>query len=195
MSKRFKGYSINDIIRMEYDEFSSLSKSELRQAVSRLASAANKRVVRLNEVMAVSPAAMEAAESGGKFSTRGKSELELQIEFRRVSNFLTQNTSTVKGARLLEEQTRQDLKAVYGIDISKQDYADLLQGFSQIVNESPDYQSRALRYKYLKNFNIDLANNQMSTTDISNAVTSILNRYYSVGGAQYDGVAEYFGFD
>lgn len=180
---------------MSYDEFSMLSKSELRQAVSRLSSAANKRLSRLNKADVVSPAAMEVDESGGKFSTRGKSELELQIEFRRVSNFLIQDTSTIKGARLLEEQTRQDMKAVYGIDISKQDYAELLRGFSKIINESPDYQSRALRYKYLKNYNIDLANNQMSTTDISNAITSILNRYYSVGGAQYDGVADYFGFD
>ena len=196
MSKnRFKGYSINDIIGMSFDEFASLNKSELRQAVSRLASTANKRLQRLSKNDLISPAQIEAKESGGKFSTRGKSELELQVEYRRVSNFLTQRTSTVTGARQLEEQTRQDIKAVYGIDISKKDYDELLRGFSQILNESPEYQSRALRYKYLKNFNIDLADNKMTTTDISNAITSTLTRYYSAGGTQYDGTASYFGFD
>ena len=180
---------------MPFDKFTALNISELRQAVSRLASTANKRLQRLSKNDLISPAQIEAKESGGKFSTRGKSELELQVEFRRVSNFLAQRTSTVTGARLLEEQTRQDIKALYGIDITKKDYYELLRGYSQILNESPEYQSRALRYKYLKNFNIDLANNQMTTTDISNAITSVLTRYYSAGGTQYDGTANYFGFD
>ena len=192
---RFKGYSINDIINMSFDEFASLNKSELRQAVSRLASTANKRLQRLSKNDLISPAQIEAKESGGKFSTRGKSELQLQVEFRRVSNFLTQRTSTVTGARQMEEETRQVLKNQYGIDMSKDDYRKMLTGYNQIMNESPDYVSRALRYKYLRDTNMTLADNQMTTTDISDAITSMLTRYYSAGGTQYDGTANYFGFD
>lgn len=196
MSKpRFKGYSIDNIINMSFDEFASLNKSELRQAVSRLASTANKRLQRLSKNELVSPAEIEARESGGKFSTRGKSELELQVEFRRVSNFLTQPSSTVTGARQMEEETRQVLANQYGIELSKEDYRNLLTGYNKIMNEAPDYVSRKLRYKYLRDMNMELADNHMTTTDISNAITSMLTRYYSAGGTQYDGTANYFGFD
>ena len=180
---------------MDIDEFSSLSKSQLREAVSRLASAANKRLKRLEETNLTSPATLEVKDSGGKFGTRGKSEIELQVEYRRVSNFLRNKTSTVTGARKLENETRQELETKYGIILKQEDYNELLQGFKEIANESPDYISRALRYKYLKEYDITLADNKMTTTDISDIIASELNRYYSVGGSQYDGVAKYFGFD
>ena len=195
MSNRFKGRSVKDIMNMDIDEFSHLSKTELRQAVSRLADTANKRLKRMAKSELVSPAYIEALDSGGKFSTRGKSEIELQIEFRRVANFLSDKTSTSKGAKEYMEETRQAIKDVFGIDINKSDFAELIRGYSQILNESPDFQSRALRYKSLKNFNIGLANNQMTTTELSDDVVSILNRYYQPGGSQYEGVASYFGFN
>ena len=180
---------------MSIDEFSHLSKTELRQAVSRLADTANKRLKRMAKTELVSPAQIEAIDSGGKFSTRGKSEIELQIEFRRVSNFLSDKTSTSKGAKEYMEETRQAIKDVFGIDINKSDFAELIRGYSHILNESPDFQSRALRYKSLKNFDIGLANNQMTTTELSDDVVSILNRYYQPGGSQYEGTASYFGFN
>lgn len=195
MSNRFKGKSIKDIMGMSIDEFSHLSKTELRQAVSRLADTANKRLKRMAQTELVSPAQIEAIDSGGKFSTRGKSEIELQIEFRRVSNFLSDKTSTSKGAKEYMEETRQAIKDVFGIDINKSDFAELIRGYSHILNESPDFQSRALRYKSLKNFNIGLADNQMTTTELSDDVVSILNRYYQPGGSQYEGTASYFGFN
>lgn len=195
MSNKFKGKFIKDIMSMSIDEFSHLSKTELRQAVSRLADTANKRLKRMANTELVSPAQIEAIDSGGKFSTRGKSEIELQIEFRRVSNFLSDKTSTSKGAREYMEETRQAIKDVFGIDINKSDFAELIRGYSQILNESPDFQSRALRYKSLKNFNIGLADNQMTTTELSDDVVSILNRYYQPGGSQYEGTAGYFGFN
>lgn len=195
MSNRFKGKSIKDIMDISIDEFSHLSKTELRQAVSRLASTANKRIKRMSQSDLVSPAYLEVLDNEGKFSNRGKSEIELQIEFRRVSNFLQDKTSTSKGAKEYMEETRQAMKDVFGIDINKSDFAELIRGYSHILNESPDFQSRALRYKSLKNFNIGLANNQMTTHELSDDVVSILNRYYQPGGSQYEGTANYFGFN
>ena len=180
---------------MDIDEFSHLSKTELRQAVSRLADAANKRLKRMEKTELVSPAQIESIDSGGRFSTRGKSEIELQIEFRRVASFLSDKTSTAKGAKEYMEETRRTIKDVFGIDINKSDFAELIRGYSHILNESPDFQSRALRYKSLKNFNIGLANNQMTTQELSDDVVSILNRYYQPGGSQYEGTANYFGFN
>ena len=119
MANRFKGKSIKDIMDISIDEFSHLSKTELRQVVSRLADAANKRLKRLSKSDVVSPAYMDALENGSKFSTRGKSEIELQIEFRRVSNFLQDKTSTIKGSCEYMEETRQKLKDAFGIEINK----------------------------------------------------------------------------
>lgn len=195
MNNRFKGKSIKDIMDISIDEFSHLSKTELRQAVSRLADAANKRLKRLEKSGVVSPAYMEAKEADSKFSTRGKSEIELQIEFRRVSNFLQDKTSTIKGSRAYMEEARQNLKDTFGIDINKSDFAELISDYKRIIDESPDFQSRALRYKNLKNFTIRLDDGQLTTTELSDDVVSILNRYYQPGGSQYEGTANYFGFN
>lgn len=195
MSNRFKGKSIKDIMDISIDEFSHLSKTELRQAVSRLADAANKRLKRLEKSDVVSPAYMEAKEADSKFSTRGKSEIELQIEFRRVSNFLQDKTSTIKGSRAYMEEARQNLKDTFGIDINKSDFAELITDYKRIIDESPDFQSRALRYKNLKNFTIRLEDGQLTTMELSDDVVSILNRYYQPGGSQYEGTASYFGFN
>ena len=195
MANRFKGQSIKEIMDIGIDEFSHLSKTELRQAVSRLADAANKRLKRLEKSDIVSPAYMEATEAGSKFSTRGKSEIELQIEFRRVTNFLQDKTSTIKGSRAYMEEARQNLKNTFGIDINKSDFTELISDYKRIIDESPDFQSRVLRYKNLKNFTIKLDDGQLTTTELSDNVVSILNRYYQPGGSQYEGTANYFGFN
>ena len=195
MSKRFGGYSINDIMDMGIEEFSNLTKPQLREAVSRLASAANKRLKRVSKDDIVSPAQIEAIESGGKFSTKGKSEIELQVEFRRVSNFLRDKTSTVTGARQLEEEVRAELKKRYGIGIDKSNFRDMLKTFKTLYDESPSTQARKLRYGKLKDFDIEIDNSSVDLQTLSDMVASVLNRYYVAGGSQYEGVARYFGFE
>lgn len=194
MSKynRFSGKSISDIMNMGIDEFLSLSEKELRQATQRLASAANKRVKRLESSKVVSPALIEVNDSGGKFSTKNKDELSLQVEFRRITNFLQSKSSTVTGSKLLEKEARNTLQNAYGINININDFRELINNYKKMMEESPDYQSRRLRYKILKEFTVDLANNQMTTKEISDSVVSVLTRYYQPGGAQYDGFSEYF---
>ena len=195
LSKRFSGYSINDIMEMGIEEFSNLTKPQLREAVSRLASAANKRLKRVSKDDIVSPAQMEAIDSGGKFSTRGKNEIELQVEFRRVSNFLRDKTSTVTGARQLEEEVREELKKRYGIGIDKNNFRDMLKTFKTLYEESPSTQARKLRYGKLKDFDIEIDNSSIDLQTLSDMVASVLNRYYVAGGSQYEGVAKYFGFE
>lgn len=73
----------------------------LKQEVSRLASMANKRLVRLeNNGFEDSPAYKQWIESGGeKFSVRGKDYNELQKELARVRQFVNAKTSTIRGAQ------------------------------------------------------------------------------------------------
>ena len=72
----------------------------LRKEVSRMASAANKRLNRLqaNDLQALP--AFQAWEQNGaiKFSVKGKDYNQLQSEYWRLKNFLDDRTSTVRGA-------------------------------------------------------------------------------------------------
>ena len=74
---------------------------KLKREVSRLASMANKRLVRLeNNGFEDSPAYKQWIESGGeKFSVRGKDYNELQKELARVRQFVNAKTSTIRGAQ------------------------------------------------------------------------------------------------
>ena len=73
----------------------------LKREVSRLASMANKRLVRLeNNGFEDSPAYKQWFESGGeKFSVRGKDYNALQKELARVRQFVNAKTSTIRGAQ------------------------------------------------------------------------------------------------
>lgn len=72
----------------------------LRKEVSRMASAANKRLNRLqaNDLQALP--AFQAWEQNGaiKFSVKGKDYNQLQSEYWRLKNFLDDRTSTIRGA-------------------------------------------------------------------------------------------------
>lgn len=192
-----RGKSISDLMTMGFDEFAQLSKPELRQVVSKLSSAANKRLARIDKADLLSPAAMDVAESGGKFGTKGKDLTELRIEYRRVLNFLGDKSSTVTGARELENRARKAVKDIYGIDIDPTTFKTIIGDYRAIVNESPDYISRALRYKYVYSdeYNVGATNSEISAEELGDEITEVLNSFYVRGGSQYDGVSNYFGFD
>lgn len=88
----------------------------LKSEVSRLASMANKRLVRLeNHGFEDSPAYQQFVASGGeKFSVRGKDYNELQKELARVRQFINAKTSTIRGAqsvlKAIASNTGMDLK-------------------------------------------------------------------------------------
>lgn len=88
----------------------------LKAEVSRLASMANKRLVRLeNHGFEDSPAYQHFVASGGeKFSVRGKDYNELQKELARVRQFVNAKTSTIRGAqsvlKAIASNTGMDLK-------------------------------------------------------------------------------------
>ena len=88
----------------------------VKAEVSRLASMANKRLVRLeNHGFEDSPAYQQFVASGGeKFSVRGKDYNELQKELARVRQFVNAKTSTIRGAqsvlKAIASNTGMDLK-------------------------------------------------------------------------------------
>ena len=100
----FKGKSIYEISNMSIEELNAMDRSTLAKAVSRLSSAANKRLKRFEGLDLESPATKSIDRSGGKFGTRGKNLNQLRSEFIRVKNFLGNKTSTIKGYRQFKRE-------------------------------------------------------------------------------------------
>lgn len=106
-----KGLKISDILNMDWDRLNRLSASELKQITSRLVSASNKRIKRLESAKLgkSSFAYQSVQERGRKFSVRGKDLKQLRTEFKLSSNFLRMKTSSVTGwnkyRKSVEERT------------------------------------------------------------------------------------------
>ena len=91
------GKSISDIMKMPISELQNYTASQQREIVSRLASAANKRINSLVKRGIDTPALININMSGGKLSVKGKSGDELISEFYKARSFLRSPTSTVRG--------------------------------------------------------------------------------------------------
>ena len=85
---------------LPYSDMKQWTIREMKKEVSRRASAANKRIKRVEEAGLGSSAITAVYNNGGKFSVRGKNTMnELYKELQRVTNFLNMSNSTLGGAR------------------------------------------------------------------------------------------------
>ena len=92
------GKSVNDLVHLSATQIKGYDRQNLARIVTKLNSAANKRVTRLEKAGYNTPA-MRAAkvDKGQRFSVAGKNLKQLRAEYIRVSNFLKADTSTKKG--------------------------------------------------------------------------------------------------
>lgn len=109
----------------------------LKKEVSRLASLANKRLVRLeNNGFEDSPAYKKWIESGGKkFSVRGKDYNELQKELARVREFVNSKTSTIRGAK----RVLQEIASNTGLDLKGKELWKQASNFFQLASMVEQY--------------------------------------------------------
>lgn len=92
------GKSVKELVHMSASDIKGYDRSNLAKIVTKLNSAANKRLKRLEQSGYSTPAMRSAKVSNGKkFSVAGKSLKQLRAEYIRVSNFLKADTSTKKG--------------------------------------------------------------------------------------------------
>lgn len=196
MSKKsvFSGRSISSIVGMSFSEFAQLSKTELRQAVSRLASAANKRLKRLTSSGVVSQALYDVTESGGKFTTKGKGLDELRAEFSRVRDFLESPSSTVKGAKEIEKNIAKDVKSIFGVDFSPTQIRDIINDYIKTQNYDSKYQAQRLRYAklYSKPIEVYSTDEKEDIKNISEQIVGLFERRLTPEGLHYDGVSQWF---
>lgn len=90
------GKSVSDLVNLSATQIKNLNRRELSIVVSRLSSAANKRLKRFEKAGIETPAT-RAVMKKGKFSVKGKDLKQLRTEYKRVKGFLTSETGTRKG--------------------------------------------------------------------------------------------------
>lgn len=100
---------VKDVLRLSDIQINKMSRRELAQVTSILASAANKRIARIEKAGVTSPAVANVKANEGRFSVKGKNTNQLRGEFARARNFMTNVTSTVKGAKSSARQIEKNL--------------------------------------------------------------------------------------
>lgn len=90
------GLSVEDILNMDVN---TLGEKDLRAVATRLVSASNKRIRRLEKTVGgkFSPAYARIERQGRMFSVKGKDISALRAEMAQMRSFMKLKTSTVKG--------------------------------------------------------------------------------------------------
>lgn len=119
---------------LPYNEFKQWTIKEMKTEVSKRASAANKRIKRIEGEGIGSSAVTAVMNNGGKFSVAGKNTMnELYKEYRRVSNFLNMDNSTLGGARKEVKRISERL----GFTPTKKQLQVIFKAYHRAVKASP----------------------------------------------------------
>lgn len=130
MAKKNKSYnvsgmSINQIMDIDIDTFNRMGERELRNITSRLVSASNKRIRRLEKNQIVSPA-YRSLGTNTRFSTKLPKNIDkrqrvnaLRQEFARARSFLSMKTSTIKGYNTLQKEIVSEIEQQTGLKLKK----------------------------------------------------------------------------
>lgn len=110
MAKKQSG--VKKYLNMTSKQISKMSDKELRQAVTILNSAANKRIKRVYQA-GLSSGKIDKQLETGKFSVAGvEGRAALENAFVDVSGFMKSKTTTVKGIRSAQQKTFKNLAKV-----------------------------------------------------------------------------------
>ena len=123
-----KGVSIDKLTNLSATQIKQYDRKNLAKIVTKLSSAANKRVKRLEKSGYNTPA-LRQSYRGGHFGSKGKNLKQLRSEYKRVSSFLKSETSTVKGYksflnRLSKKFNEKGVKVGSGSIEETQDFID-----------------------------------------------------------------------
>ena len=92
------GVSVNQLLKIGATELKGYDRDNLSRIVTKLNSAANKRLTRLEQKGYNTPAMRKNhVDKGERFSVKDKNLKQLRAEYIHVSSFLIDSTSTVKG--------------------------------------------------------------------------------------------------
>lgn len=143
-----RGLSIEDLTNLDPEELLDMPEPALREAVSRMSQAANKRIRTASKQEYASPA-VQAAKRGGEFSVKGKDITSLRNEYTRARGFLGNKMSTASGYREMQREVKEELKNK-GYKVNLKDVPKMIDAYHKLTQEDGSVLTRGERYKYLR---------------------------------------------
>ena len=160
MSFNVKGKSVSDILNMDYNDFISMNYSDMRKAVSRLVSAGNKRIRRLESKGLETGATDFVNRTGGYFSTKGKNLNQLRAEFSRAKAFFGMKSSTIKGLKEVRKGMQDRLKEFNkGQKIPESTMDRVMRTYEELKRLDPSVINKREKYNILQSVYEEIRNN------------------------------------
>lgn len=188
-----KGKSTKQILAMDVKTFNALAEGELRTLVTRISSAANKRIRTLEKLPFQTPALSIAKKYGGHFTSTGKNDLaQLRIEFTRIRNFMAMPTSQKKGAEEYISKMQSAL-ADAGLPMSPEQIGQMWTIYEKLKERFPKIADEENKYKVLEDITKRLEKGQDTKHAIRN-MRRLLKKSYEEEQEQKknDGVSRHF---
>ena len=182
-----KGKTIKQLLDLDYDAWNALDTKRLRQVVSRLSDAANKRIKRLHYK---TPASAYAKRSGGKFTTKGKNLQQLRSEYARLKGFLSDPTSTNKGFEKWKAEIIAQVKRVTNITIKQNDFDRFWDIYQKLYDEYPHaLKDRKVKYETWRQLNEAVREPDANWTSDDEIVLDMINSLFE----QYESAEKKYG--
>lgn len=179
------GKSVEDLIHLSATQIKGYDRQNLARIVTKLDSAANKRLVRLEKAGYNTPA-MRAAkvDKGERFSVAGKNLKELRAAYIRVSNFLKSDTSTKKGYKSFLKKMKKSF-ADKGVKIgggTDKDAQDFIQKetkiFDWLKERNPIIEESGYKYEAMKIISEYVSQDNLSESAIKRSMTKWIKKTY-----------------
>lgn len=174
-----------------------IKQKAFRTEASRLAAMANKRVARLEaNKMEDSPAYRGyMASGGGKFSVKGKTHNQLQIEVSRMRNFINAKTSTITGInnhfKEIADITGIQYKSVSELRAKTARFFELALKVETYLRDVEDMAS-AVGYQkiwevinvYVKDSKTDLSDAAVTVDSMVDNITQMIMKQYEINAVK-----------
>lgn len=176
------GKTVDQLLRIEAEDFEKLDVKNLRSVVQRLASATNKRIATLEKAGYDTPALRQFREGGGsKASTKGKSLGELRSEFKRIKTFYQGETSTKKGWERVRDRSISAAEQ-HGVAISVSDFDRFWKAYNKL-KEKAEAQGKSgiltmVRYKVMDELSLKVESGKRTPNQAAADVFRRLDKLY-----------------
>ena len=183
-----KGKSVKQLLSLDEKDFLKLDRADLARVLTRINSAANKRLVSLQKKNISTPATRAASKSGGKFSVSGKNLNQLRSEFSRVKTFMSSETSTRKGYKSFVKKSVSKLEQM-GVKVSEENFERFASLFDELKSLDASVSGRSMRYSVMRELSTMVENSDLSDDEI---IERIENRVQQIYEEQQEDISEFF---
>ena len=178
-----KGTSVDKLTNLSATQIKQYDRKNLAKIVTKLASAANKRVKRLGENGLATPA-LRKADKGKHFGSKDKNLKQLRSEYKRVSGFLKSETSTVKGYksflnRLSKKFKEKGVKVGGGSTEEMQDFIDKeTRIYDWLKDRNPLIEDSIYKYSVMPKLSEYINQGNLSESAIKKRMQKYINEEY-----------------